>query len=105
VDLSARYIFPLARNINRGETYYAEALYGSLIYEMSFYTNTEVTDKSFIHSLIRPGFDPPRYLVEHDVGLGINFGSTKSNAFFGMSSLKALWDIWGKRLKVVVAIQ
>ena len=105
LNVSTRFVFPIVRNINRGEKYYAEALYGSLIYEMSFYSNTEVTDNSFIYSLTRRSFDPTHYLVEHDIGLGINFGSTKSYSFFGMSSLKLLWDIWGKRLRFVLAIQ
>ena len=95
--LSTEYIFPIARQINRGEPY-ADALYGSLLYTATLYSNSQITDKSFRQALSYSSYDTKRFFVEHSIGASLKLGMTKSYMFPGVTSLKVLWDVWGKRL-------
>jgi len=97
--LSARYCFPLARQINRGRRY-ADALYGSLVYKTQLYSNAAVTSRTIGDALSRQSYNSWHYLVEHDIGATLTLGCTKHYSFSQMNSLSVFWSIWAKRLLV-----
>ena len=75
--LSTEFIFPLARQINRGIRY-ADALYGSLLYNVIFYSNRDFSTHGMADALSFPSYNSRHYFVEHSIGAAITFGVTKS---------------------------
>jgi hypothetical protein len=101
-NLEAAYTFPLARQISKGARY-ADALYAEFLYDVSLYANRDLSAPMIRNALTKPTpapADSGRVVVSHFVGAGINMGFIKSYTFSQMLSLRALWDLWAKRINV-----
>jgi hypothetical protein len=100
LGLSAECVFPIARQINRG-TRYADAFYGSFIYNMAFYANCNtLSGPALGNALSYQSYDPRHFFVEHSVGASLTLGATKSFSFSQTNTLSILWNIWAKRISV-----
>jgi hypothetical protein len=97
--LSAQFIFPVARQINRG-THYADALYGSLFYNVMVYSNRDWEAQALSRALSFPSYNSQNFFVEHSVGAAMTFGVTKAYVFSQMNTLSIKWNVWRKRLQV-----
>jgi hypothetical protein len=100
LGLSGEYLFPIARQINRGIRY-ADALYGALIYTVTFYSNSSaISGTELVRALSRQSYDSRHYFVEHSIGAGVTFGVTKNYEFLQTNMLSVLWNVWAQRISV-----
>jgi hypothetical protein len=97
--LSTEFIFPVARQINRG-LHYADALYGSFFYNVTFYSNRDFSTPAMADALSFPSYNSRHYFVEHSVGAAVTLGMTKSYTFSQTNTLSIKWNIWRKSLQV-----
>jgi hypothetical protein len=100
--LSAQFIFPVARQINRGVRY-ADALYGSLFYSVIVYSNRDWEAHGMARALSFPSYNSRDYFVEHSVGVAVTFGVTKAYAFSQTNTLSIKWNVWRKSLQVTLS--
>ncbi len=99
VNLSAggTFVFPLWRQINAGPAY-ADALYGQIGYNLSFYTNrTGFANDNYRKAFTSDSVDDPavqnHVYVSHVLSVGARLGFYKSYEFSRLLSATASWDI------------
>ncbi|MBD3240261.1 MAG: hypothetical protein GF331_06715 [Chitinivibrionales bacterium] len=105
--VGTRVVIPIAKNINRGYTLYADALYGS-----AFYEGTIVANRSYIFNatrddiralLLKPETTPDAYLT-HTVGAELTLGLFKDYVFFRTLSVKGSYELLYDKVFVDVGL-
>jgi hypothetical protein len=108
LNLSAggSFVFPLWRQINAGPAY-ADALYGEIGYDLSFYTN-KPTGYSYLAALGNPDETNAAWrnhaYVSHVLTVGTRLGFYKSYEFSRLLSAKVAWDIRRNKLGLNVSV-
>lgn len=98
LSAGASFVFPLWRQINRGPAY-ADALYGELGYDLSFYTNktTDYPNYNYFYAFsnlhVNDALVANHVYVSHVLTVGTRLGFFKSYAFARTLSAKVLWDM------------
>ncbi len=81
VSESNTFNFPLARAINKGEKFYADAVYGQVGYGLELYGDGHYPLNLHANDFTRYNPDALHGFVEHVVTAGVTFGFTNSYAF------------------------
>ena len=98
LSAGASFVVPLWRQINRGPAY-ADALYGEIGYDLSFYTNktTGYTNNNYLKAFSNPNVNDAlvanHVYVSHVLTVGTRLGFFKSYEFSRTLSAKVLWDV------------
>jgi hypothetical protein len=98
LSAGASFVVPLWRQINRGPAY-ADALYGELGYDLSFYTN-KTTDypnynyfQAFSNLHVNDALVANHVYVSHVLTVGTRLGFFKSYEFSRSLAAKVAWDM------------
>jgi hypothetical protein len=108
LNLSAggSFVFPLWRQINGGPAY-ADALYGEIGYDLTFYTN-KTTGYSYREALLNPNDSNAVWwnhaYVSHVLTVGTRLGFYKAYEFSRLLSAKVYWDIMRNKLGLNVSV-
>jgi hypothetical protein len=94
----ASFIFPLWRQINKGPAY-ADALYGEVGYDLTFYSNAEMLPDNFFQAFSDPNVDmvKNRVYVSHVISAGTRLGFFKSYSIPRSLNAKVSWDVMRNR--------
>ncbi|MBN1575700.1 MAG: PD40 domain-containing protein [Chitinispirillaceae bacterium] len=90
-----RFVFPIARTINRGSRNYFDALYGHAGYHLFGYVNSSFFDRppDNTHRLLTdPEYSSESVFLDHILSTGIELGRYKSHLFF--STLAFEFSYW-----------
>ncbi len=91
-----RTVFPVIRTVNRGRRNYFDAWYGSVGYNLFFYTNGSVFGSSPpdpISVLSDRNYRPGSVFCDHIITIGSELGRYKANAFFTSFKLELSYRI------------
>jgi|GEM_PF-889512 hypothetical protein len=92
LSAGASFVFPLWRQINRGPAY-ADALYGQVGYEYSFYANTLKIKGQVSKAFLDRAFTDDYIYPSHILTVGTQLGFFKSYEFSRTLVARIAWDI------------
>ena len=98
-NVGASFVFPLWRQINGGPAY-ADALYGTLGYDLGIQTNTTTFSDNLLQAFAKSSFDRNHVCVSHVFSAGIKLGFYKSYLFSRTLDVKASWNVWKKKFSM-----
>jgi hypothetical protein len=98
-DVGASFVFPLWRQINGGP-FYADALYGTIGYDLGILTNTTTFTDNLLGAFAKSSFDKDHVCVSHVFSAGVRLGFYKSFLFSRTFVAKASWDVWKQKFSM-----
>ena len=100
------YTFPIIRNINRGHSMYADALYGKILVNLDYEANSNSRGvfMSYQNGVVVARYDLSSTYCAPAVGVGLDFGFVKQYIFSRTLALNGLYNIFSKKTDVSLVV-